>query len=42
MKADQRSNTCRNISYISDLTKLNNVIDYDGWVESVSSFEAEM
>ena len=31
VKADQRSNTCRNISYISDLTKLNDVVMMSGW-----------
>ena len=29
--SDQRSNTCRNISFISDLTKLNDVIMMAGW-----------
>ena len=29
--ADQRSNTCRNISYISNLTKINDVIMVAGW-----------
>ena len=31
MLTDQRSNLCRNISYLSDVTKLNDVTMVAGW-----------